>query len=268
MKLSDYKGTEARHILVYGPPKTGKTELVGALAEHFKLHWLDLDGGAKTLMRADSKAAKFLDNIDYFRIPDTQTYPIGVETMLKVFKGKPISICHKEGKVDCPNCKRDGLPMSLLDLSSFDTKKDVLVIDSYTQLMDSAVNWIHKDALLKDDWDSLKSSYDDWAKQGAISDRFGSTIQNAPYNVVVISHEVLAEQEDGSKKISPVGGTRNKSSDFGKYFDDIVYCEVVAGKFNAVSHQSDKSRIVLGSRTGKKLQDSKGNQLGLMELFK
>ena len=219
-------------------------------------------------MRADSKASKFLDNIDYFRIPDTQIYPIGVETMLKVFKGKPVNICHEHGKVDCPACKTGAKPLSLLDLSAFDVKKDILVIDSYTQLMDSAVNWIHKDSLLKDDWDNIKSTFDHWAKQGAISDRFGSTIQNAPYNVVVISHEILSELEDGSKKIVPVGGTRNKSSDFGKYFDDIVYCEVASGKFNAVSHQSDKSRIVLGSRTGKKLQDAKGNQLGLMELFK
>ena len=101
-----------------------------------------------------------------------------------------------------------------------------------------------------------------------MSDRFGSIIQNAPFNVIVISHEILAELEDKTKKIVPIGGTRNKSADFGKYYDDIVYTEVVGGNFMAWAHQADKSRIVIGSRTGKKLQDAKGNQLGLEELFK
>lgn len=267
MKLSEYKGSEARHILVYGPPKTGKTELVGALAEHFTLWWMDLDGGAKTLMREGSIASKHLDNINYFRIPDTQTFPIAVETCLKVFKGNKVNICHQHGKVNCPLCKQEGL-FTPIELEKFDTKKDILVIDSYTQLMSSVINWIHKDALVKDDFDNIKSSYDDWAKQGNLSDRFGLTIQQAPWNCVVISHEILTELEDGSKKIAPVGGTRNKSADFGKYFDDIVYTEIVGGKFMAWSHQVDKSRTILGSRTGKKLQDAKGNQLGLVELFK
>lgn len=266
MKLSEYKGSEARHILVYGPPKTGKTELVGALAEHFTLWWFDLDGGAKTLMREGSRAFKHLDNINYFRIPDTQIFPIAVETMLKVFKGGRMKVCHQHGKVNCPACKDK--PNTEICLEEFDNKKDILVVDSYTQLMDSVNNWIHKEAFSKDDFDNVKSTYDDWAKHGGLSDRYGSTIQNASWNCVVISHEIMSELEDGSKKIAPVGGTRNKSADFGKYFDDIVYTEVVGGKFVAHAHQADKSRTILGSRTGKKLQDTKGNQLGLVELFK
>lgn len=268
MKLTDFKDSAARHILVYGPPKTGKTELVGALAEHFNLHWFDLDGGAKTLTVPTSKAFKYLDKINYFRIPDTQTFPIAVETMLKVVKGGECVICHTHGKIGCMICKTAGQPTSAIDLSTLDVKKDIVVIDSYSQLMASVMNWIHKNELAKDNWEGIKSNFDDYAKQGAISDRFASTFQNAPYNVVVISHEILSELEDGSKKIVPIGGTRNKSADFGKYFDDIVYTEVVNGQFKAWSHQTEKSRIVIGSRTGKKLQTEKGVQLGLMELFK
>jgi hypothetical protein len=267
MKLADFKDSAARHILVYGPPKTGKTELVGALAKDFTLHWLDLDGGAKTLMSKESAAYPYLDRINYFRIPDTQTFPVATSTLLRLFKGTETSICEKHGNVGCATCKKEGAPESILNLSTFDVKKDILIIDSYSQLMASVMNWIHKDKLSVDDWAGIKSGFDDYAKQGAISDRFASTVQNAPYNVIVISHEILSELEDGSKKIVPIGGTRNKSSDFGKYFDDIVYTEVVGGKFKAWSHQADKSRVVIGSRTGKKLQDAKGNQLGLKELF-
>jgi len=199
MQLSEYVGTEARHILVYGPPKTGKTELVGRLAKNFKLWWFDLDGGAKTLMSPLSGAYPYINNIVYFRIPDTQQFPIATETMLKVFKGGKMSVCHKHGKVECPACKKDGLPSTEICLDTFDNKKDILVLDSYTQLMDSVTNWIHKDALAKDDWNNIKSSYDDYAKQGSISDRFGSVIQNASFNTIVISHEILSELEDGTK---------------------------------------------------------------------
>lgn len=268
MNLDEYKGSEARHVLVYGPPKTGKTELVGALAKHYTLWWFDLDGGAKTLLRASSAAAGHLKNIRYFRIPDSQTFPIAIETMLKVIKGGKKWICFAHGKVECPVCKKEEAAGSEINLDEFKNDRDILVIDTFTQLMDSCINYIFRDQLKNDDWDNLQTSFHDWRKQGAMSDRFGTTIQNAPWNCVVISHEVLTEMEDGSKKIAPVGGTRNKSADFGRYFDDIVYTDLVGGKFVALSHQSDKTRTVLGSRTGKKLQGPKGEQLGLVELFK
>lgn len=265
MKLSEYKGSEPRHIIVYGAPKTGKTELVGQLSQQFRLWWMDLDGGAKTLMRADAKTN--LDNIEYFRIPDTQLFPVAVETLLKVMRGGKRTICHTHGKVDCVDCKSKALPSSEIDVGTFDVKKDILVIDSYTQLMDSVMNWHYKEQLTKDNFD-IQSTFHDWKKQGAVSDRFGTTIQNAPWNCVVISHEVLTEQEDNTKKIAPVGGTRNKSSDFARYFDDAVYCEVVGGKYQAHSDAAGKTRVVVGSRTGKKLTGPKGEQLGLIELFK
>lgn len=268
MKATDYKSSAARHIIVYGGPKTGKTELVGTLAEKYRLWWLNLDGGIKTLFRPDSYAHKYLENIELFNIPDRQTFPIAIETVLKVLKGGELRICHKHGKVACPECKTKAPEaFSTINVDAFDVKRDVLVIDHYTQLMDSVINLIHKDALMKDDFDNIKSSYDDWAKQGAMSDRIGSTIQNAPYNVVVISHEVLTELEDGTKKIAPVGGTRNKSADFARYFDDVVYTEIVAGQYKAQVSAGDKSRTIIGTRSGKKLNSPAGGQVKLWELF-
>lgn len=263
------KKAEPRHICVYGAPKTGKTELVGALAAaEYRLYWFSLDGGHKTLMKTSSRAYEYLSNIELFYLRDSQTYPIAVETLLKVVKSTPVTrnICGTHGKVDCPVCKSAGTSMQVLPLAEF-TDKDILVIDNYTQLMNSVLNNMFKDELAKDNFD-FKADWDDWRKQGSISDRFGSTIQVAPYNVIVISHEVLAEHEDGGKKLSPIGGTRNKSTEFGAWFDDVVYCEVVGGEYKAYSSADKKTRIVVGSRTGRKLQDSTGKQLGLLELFK
>jgi len=269
MKASDYVASAARHVIVYGGPKTGKTELVGTLAKRFKLHWFNLDGGIKTLFRPDSFARPYLDNIELYNIPDSQQFPIAVETMLKSLKMGSHKICHKHGKVSCPapECKAEG-SFSLFEPEKLDVRKDVVVIDHYTQLMDSVTNWIHKDALAKDDWSNIKSTYDDWAKHGAISDRFGSIIQNAPFHVVVMSHEIMSDMEDGTKKIVPVGGTRNKSGDFARYFDDVIYTEIMGGEYKAQVSAGDKSRTVIGTRSGKKLTPAKkGEQVTLLELF-
>jgi phage anti-repressor protein len=267
--VKDNKVLEPRHIIVYGQPKSGKTELVGALAKDYHLWTISLDAGYKTWLRKDSAAYPYLKNIDIFPIADSQQYPMGVETMLKVLRqpAKNVSICEKHGKVACPLCTKDGAPMPTLPLADFKVDKDILVIDNYAQLMNSVMNHILSDSLGKDNFDA-KGSWDDWRKQGSISDRFGSTIQVAPYNVIVISQEIMIETEDGGKKIAPIGGTRNKSSDFAGFFDDCVFCEVIGGKYVAYSSAEKKTRVVVGSRTGKSLQDTSGKQLGLVELFK
>jgi hypothetical protein len=265
MKATDYKASEARKIIVYGAPKTGKTELVGTLAAKFKLWWFSFDNGFKTLTSNNSATKPFLQNIELFDIPDSQLNPVGVETMLGVLRPGAHKICNAHGRISCPLCK-DPATVSLFDWSKLDVHKDVVVFDHMTQVMDSCINYIHRKALQLDNWDGIKSSYDDWAKQGAISDRIGSTLQNAPYNSVVISHEVLTELEDGTKKIAPVGGTRNKSSDFGRYFDDIIYTEIVNGEFKAHSTAKDKTRVVVGNRAGIKLQEGK-ERASLLPLF-
>lgn len=272
MNLSDIKDAgvkEPRHIIVYGQPKSGKTELVGALAKHFHLWTISLDGGYKTWLRPDSAAHPYLKNIDIFPVADSQQYPMGVETMLKVLRqpARNVTICEAHGKVDCPVCKKTIPQLPVLPLADFKVDSDILVIDNYAQLMNSVMNHILADSLGKDNFDA-KGTWDDYRKQGSISDRFGSTIQVAPYNVIVISQEILVETEDGGKKIAPIGGTRNKSSDFAGFFDDCVFCEVIGGQYVAYSSAEKKTRVVVGSRTGKKMQDTAGKQLGLMELFK
>lgn len=266
MKASQLKASDARHVCVYGMPKTGKTELVGTLAAKKKLWWFSLDQGHKTLLSQKSAAYPFLDNIELFIIPDSQLFPVAAQTMLKVLRGGLCKVCHAHGVVDCPApaCKLEG-NYSEIELKKF-TSEDVLVVDHFGQLMDSVMNNIHKEPLAKDNFD-IKSDWDDYLKQGNYGDRYGSTIQNAPYHCVVLTQETMANMPDGTKKIAPMGGTRNASADFGKYFDDIVYTEVVGGKFVASCDAGDKSRVVIGSRTGKKLTPNKEGRYSLLELF-
>jgi hypothetical protein len=270
LKATQYIAGAGRHVIVYGGPKTGKTELIGTLLPKYKLHWFNLDNGVKTLFRQNSPALKYLDNLEIYTIPDSQRFPVAVQTLLKVFRGGECKICHKHGIYNCvvsDECKKpEGYSLFNLDALG---PNDIMVIDHYTQLMDSVNNWIHKDKLKDDRWDEIKSDYDDWAKHGAMSDRFGSTIQSLTNtNIIVASHEVLSDMEDGTKKITPVGGTRNKSSDFARYFDDVVYTEIVNGEYRAAVSAGDRSRTVIGTRSGRTLKPvKKDEQVSLLGLF-
>src|SRR5690348_2875096 len=173
MKLSDQKLRKAIHILVYGLPKTGKTELVGDLAEDgFNLFWFDFENGSKTLHSSLSQGAK--ERVEIYQIPDTKDFAIGIETALKVIKPGKHEICHLHGKVACPLCKKESKGFSVFDNLSLG-EKDIVVFDSITQLSNSSMNNIGKGK--DDDW---KPEWTDYRNQGSHLDRFFSTIQNAP----------------------------------------------------------------------------------------
>jgi hypothetical protein len=263
MKVSDYQQSAARKVLVYGSPKTGKTDLVAGLAEIKKLWWFDLEDGFKTVIHSPRITAAMKDNIELIRIPDTQIFPMAVETLLKVIKGGKQIVCDIHGTCNCVKCKiPTGFLGTHIDIGTF-TDNDVLVIDSVSQLSASVMNLIQRELILKDNYDK-KADWDDYAKQGRMLDRIFSILQQAPFHVVCISHENLVEQEDGKKKLVPIAGTSQFSKTFAKYFDDVVYCEIVNKKHKAASSTTYSGSIVLGSRTGKKLEDKEPS---LKELF-
>lgn len=265
MKLDAFAPSIARKILVYGPPKTGKTDLVGRLAEKKRLWWFDFEDGIKTLMHSPRIKKEWMQNIEYFHIPDTQIFPAAIETTLHVIKGGLKQICHDHGIVNCARCKSKGAEgSSSIDVGTF-TNDDVFVMDSVSQLSASAMNHIQRDAILRDNF-SAKPDWDDYARQGRILDRIFSILQQAPFHVVVISHENLVEMEDGKKKLVPIAGTSQFSKTFAKYFDDVVYCDIVNKKHKAASSTTYSGSIVLGSRTNKELE--KMEDPNLLELFK
>lgn len=265
MKLDLYQESAARKILVYGAPKTGKTDAVGGLAAEYRLWWFDLEDGIKTLLHSPRINKEWLKNIEYFHIADTQVFPAAVETLLKVIKGGDQKICHAHGQVLCAKCKALGdSAFSTINVGTF-TNKDILVIDSVSQLAASVMNYIQRDVILKDNFDK-KAEWDDYAKQGRIMDRIFSILQQAPFNVVAISHEQLVEQEDGKKKLVPIGGTSQFSKTFAKYFDDVAYTEIVNKRHKIATSTTYSGSIVLGSRTGKELE--KQENPSLLELFK
>jgi hypothetical protein len=140
MKLSQKIASKSHRVLLFGPPKSGKTQLAGQLSEQFNLLWFDLENGVDTLLKLP-EAQK--EKIDVITLPDTRSYPVAIETMLKVIKGGICEICEAHGKVSCGLCKKDSLPFSTVQLGSLPLDT-VVVVDSLTQLTNSAISHITK----------------------------------------------------------------------------------------------------------------------------
>lgn len=268
MNLDEYNQHSRAKVLVYGPPKAGKTALVGKLAEHFNLHWLDLENGIKTLLNPAMLKPEFRKNVNVVNVPDHKLYPVAVDTVREVLKGGEKKICQAHGKVNCPLCvKNTEARWSTINLNNF-TDKDILVIDSLSQLSNSAMNKSVLKEISKPGGEEYKATFHDYATQGALLDQVLSMIQVLDLNICVISHEVESEMTDGKDKIVPMAGTRNFSKLSAKYFDAAVYCTLVNKQHRAFSSTSYAPNVLTGSRLPVSLDDNKGEELSLLPLFK
>lgn len=240
MKLTDKVPSSTHRVLIFGAPKSGKTQLAATLASKYKLIWFDLENGYGTLLKLPKDQQ---ENIELISVPDSKTFPIAIETMLKVIAGNSVSICEDHGKVSCPVCTKDNKPtttVSLKDLSN----DSVVVIDSLSQLSNSAIAFITKGQP-----DDYKMDFSDWGNLRAIVEKFLSQVQQARYNIVCISHEEEVEMEDGRKKIVPVCGSSKSSRNTAKYFDHVLYCELKNKKHITASSTTYANNILTGSRT-------------------
>jgi len=247
MKLSAKSASKSHHILLFGPPKSGKTQLAGELSAKYNLIWFDLEAGVDTLLKLPSDQQ---DRIEVISLPDTRSYPIAIETCLKAIKGTQVDICEEHGKVGCPICKKESKPFVSLALNSLPLDT-IVVFDSLTQLTNSAIANITKGQP-----DDYKLYYDDWGNLGKLMDTFLSHVQQAPFHVVCISHETEVEMEDGKPKLVPTAGTRNFSRNTAKYFDEVCYCEVKNKKHVVGSSTVYSGGILTGSRSGAILESS------------
>lgn len=240
MKLTDKAESTTQTVLLFGPPKSGKTLLAGKLAEHFKLIWFDLENGYITLTQLP---VAWQENIEVISLPDTRDFPIAIETIMKVFQGRAVNICEQHGKVDCKLCAKDNKPTVRVCLSEL-RNDTIVVLDSITQLTSSVIARIAP----ADNID-YKFEFDDYRRMGAHLDSVLSRIQNATYNVICISHETEVEMEDGKKKLVPTAGTANFSRNTAKYFAHVVYVEVKNRAHKAASSTTFAHNILTGSRT-------------------
>lgn len=259
MKLIEAEQSQLHHVCLYGAPKSGKTELAGRLAEHYNLIWIDLEKGHGTLFKLPKQ---YQEKIELISLPDSKDFPIAVETVLKIFKFKPVKICEEHGKVTCPRCISK--PQTSIDLSTLDASY-IVVLDSGTQFTLSAISHV---TLNKPD--TYKMLMDDWGNVKALADTLGGQMQVAPCNLVFITHEEEVELEDGTKKIVPVLGSSKSSRNTARYFDHVIYCGVKNKKHIVGSSTTYSMNMMTGSRSDIVLEDTSkdvNKKPSLLEIF-
>ena len=238
-KLSSKKQSQTKRVIVYGASFSGKTLLVGKLAEHFNLIWIDMEAGHGVLHQLPEE---WTDRIEIVELPDTRSYPIAIETVLKLVKGA-VSICEEHGKCSCMLCKKEEKEFIEVDFNNL-PKDTILVFDTLSQLTSSAIANITKNKP-----DDYKLQYDDWGALGGLLDIVLSHIQQASCNVICISHVNEVETPDKRTTLTPTGGTRKFSSNITKYFTDVVYLERKNKKHTCISSTTAATNIVAGSQT-------------------
>lgn len=254
MKLSHKTASKSHRVLLFGPPKSGKTQLAGELSRSFNLLWFDLENGVDTLLKLPIEQQ---NRIEVISLPDTRTYPIAIETCLKAIKGGRGKICELHGKWNCMSCSKVPEATPSVDICLSELPLDTIVIfDSLTQLTNSAIAHITK-AQPED----YKMEFDDWANLGKLMDVFLSHVQQAGFHVVCISHETEVKMEDGKDKLVPTAGTRNFSRNTAKYFDEVIYCEVKNKKHAVGSSTTYSGNILTGSRSGIVLESAQSASL-------
>ena len=246
-------------ILLYGQPKTGKTGLVGTAAripEIQKIVWFDLENGAETLLHMGLTEEE-LAKVTLISIPDTRENPRGCETILKALSSKqPVKICDLHGKVGCAECAKNP-EATFVDFFLPDmTHNDLVVIDSGSQLGDSALAMAMAGKPVE-----AKPGWDEYGLQVKWLGDICSVIQAAHYtNFVMITHVIPIEEEfNGVKrdKLYPLVGTKAFCQKVAKYFGTVIFTEIKLGKHAAGSSSTYKAEATTGSRVNAKIESSK-----------
>jgi len=267
-KLNTMEATSTPSVMLFGAPFTGKSLLAGKLAEHFNLLYIDMEGGHDVLFQLNPEWQK---RIEVIAIPDTTSYPMAIETCLKIVKGA-VDVCEAHGKCGCNVCKRKVTDLCKdadkseheainnsyfvhIDVNAL-SRDTIVIFDSATQLTASAIANITKNKP-----EDYKLEYDDWGHLGKLMDVFFSHIQTANYNRIVISHTTEAKQDDGRTLLFPVAGSRNFSANVAKFFDHVVYLEKKNKKHKAASSTTYMNNIMTGSRAGVAMEDMEESTL-------
>jgi hypothetical protein len=262
---------EPQSVIIYGPSLSGKTLLATSVAKKFKVLYIDGENGTPVIFQHPKE---WLKNIEVQKVVDNKDQPNFIRTGLKLASGALTTVCDEHGIVmngapvipPCPLCKpvvaRRGLEPVVEEenapvinpwkLSALDPNEWIVIFDSFTQLSSSANAYVTSG--LKGDLEFEEFKH--WRAQGNLLEKFLDYMQTARYNCIVISHEELVKQEDGTDKIVPAGGTSNFARKVTRYFNSAIYCTTKNKKHVVMSATTDDTRVIAGTRDGLKIDIS------------
>lgn len=249
MKLTQKLEAEPARALVMGMGGSGKSTLVAKLAEEgYNLHWIELENSLAIFKKLSPEAQA---RVELLALPDSASYPIAAETLMILFKSGKINACDLHGKNNCPICKKEEGSFTEWDFSKLDVKKDIVVLDSSSQLSASLLANTMKSRPV-----DAKPERDDWGALRKYTEFFTSQFQGFAGNLVVIAHTTEAAlTKNGGEKIVPTFGSSGQCAVFSKAFNDVIYCEVKNKKHIASSSSTATMNVVTKSRSDFKIED-------------
>ena len=129
------KKTRHRSLCVYGPPVTGKTEMLVTLLKAGKKIWyLDLDGNTGPL---EAQPPEVTANLRYIRITDGLVDGNVVNALSSLRSGK-MTVCTTHGVNNCPPCKKESKEFLVFSLSMMEPN-DILCVDSFSVVHNSVL---------------------------------------------------------------------------------------------------------------------------------
>lgn len=260
-QLKQHNKEVPQTALVFGDPFTGKTSLVAQFAKKYKLKWIDTDNGYDAIFSALEE--KYWGNIDLVRVREKGDTSHAMNTVQKVLAANTptttVKISDSTGIVGCVETVKAGGTFTEWNPMQWETDT-ILVIDSLSRLGDSAMAFYLGGS---NGIDFKKKEYGHYDKQGLYLLNILALAQTRPYHVVFITHQEELEQEDGSKKLTPVCGTRNLSTKIGRYFSHAIHCSLKMGKHVVNSQTTGTLNAVAGSRSKQVVKDGES----LLKLF-
>lgn len=237
-------------VLIYGPPKTGKSTLAAQLAKKYNLIWIDVDMGGQVLFTAIPK--EYWSRVELIQVVDTNESPRAIRMLNKFFKAGmiatgvptiPLAFCEIHGDIQCAACAK--LPPAFKVNPATLTTDTVVVIDTLGRVGDSAIAHalgVSGDMVFK------KKEFSHYDNQGLLLKALLTMQQYQKFHRVFISHEEELTQEDGQNKLTPRAGTRNFSRHVAGYFDHVVYCSVRNKKHCISSLTTSDIKVQAGNR--------------------
>lgn len=248
MNLLDYEATKlTQRVLITGFSGTGKTTLAATLAEHFNIYWIDCENSIETLVKLPREQK---ERITIIKIPDSASLPISATTVQHLFRYLKANICEDHGMVECVKCKKDNAPFQLLDLNALDPTKDILVLDSLTQVGYSMFSKVTSSANI-----DYKPQLDDWGALRKFTEYLASNIQALPCNLVATSLVSEVQLDDGKTKLVPAFGSKDMSANIAAKFSSVVYCDIKNKKHIAFSSSTASNIVLSKSRTDFRIED-------------
>lgn len=222
-------------ILAYGPAKTRKTWWATRWAEAgFNVILADIDYGFHIAQNLTPEARKRIYHLD-MRAPVEDFKNSGALALVNAMQGKTTLFDEITRRY---TSKRDIKPegsYAVLNFSAM-TSKDVLIVDSWTELV---THIIAADRMITNPADVPKLEWDDYGKIRLLLDLFLANMSKLNCHVIVIGHSetvgkrkkdapAKAKPEDAIEQIrlQPMSVSRAHAETIASKFTDVLYFSV------------------------------------------